>query len=619
MAGRGGCYLQSAVRQISIAAFVVLLAIAGCQHGPADPPADEKTSAAVKSRNSDDGTAAKVREPETEPPFQLVEIPPETSGIRFRHVSGNAADKPFPAANGSGVGALDYDLDGRRDLYFATGTSFPLDATRRGPVNRMYRNLGGWKFDDVSQQTGLDHNGYSSGIAVGDFDADGFPDVYVTCFGANRLYRNCGDGSFADVEMKADAGVFSTSAAFFDYDGDGLLDLYVCNYGTWSYERNRFCGDRSRGIRKFCSPKSLKPERDVLLRNEGDGTFRDVTAQAGLDKQIGRGQGVLATDVNGDGKIDLYLGNDIHPNFLYLNQGNGRFRDLSEASGTAYDSDGRMQAGMGVAGADVDRDGRWDLFVTNFDGEHSTLYLQSAGDVFNDVSSTSGIAAASKPWVGWGTAFVDFDLDGWKDLIVTNGHVDDNLKAFGQDSPYEQPALVWRNVRGRFRLLGESAGRYLRRPHAGRGLAVVDLDNDGAADVVVTHQDQPPALLRNVVKPRGGRGGRSITLRLVGTRSNRDAIGSRVVVASHTAPRVEQIQGGGSYLSAHDLRLTVAVEDGRPAIDVEITWPSGRRDALKGMTPGYQYDILEPSGGSSSSRPRLMKRPFQSSAQGPHL
>jgi prepilin-type processing-associated H-X9-DG protein len=361
-----------------VSACVALLTLAGCQRDEPVPTVSGRKSAAVSSKTGSDPDAASVRVavPQTEPPFRLVEIPSETSGIRFRHVSGNAKDKPFPAANGSGVGALDYDLDGRYDLYFATGTAFPLDRQRRDPINRMYRNLGEWRFDDVTGETGLGHNGFSSGIAVGDFDADGFPDVYVTCYGRNQFYRNCGDGTFENVGTNADGGDFSTSAAFFDYDGDGLLDLYVCNYGKWSYEQNRFCGDRTRGVRIFCSPKSLEPERDVLLRNQGDGTFHDATAEAGLDKQVGRGQGVLAADVNGDGHVDLYLGNDIHPNFLYLNQGNGRFRDASEASGTAYDGDGRMQAGMGVAGTDVDRDGRWDLFVTNFEGEHHTLFTR---------------------------------------------------------------------------------------------------------------------------------------------------------------------------------------------------------------------------------------------------
>jgi len=595
--------------------FAALLALVGCGRDDPDPPTHAQGPGKLPSKTV--ATAGSRRSAASQPSFQFVEMPSASTGVGFRHVSGNSMDKPFPAANGSGVGALDYDLDGRCDLYFATGTPFPLDRNRPSPINRAYRNLGGWKFEDVSRETGLGHNGYSSGIAVGDFDADGFPDVYVACFGTNQLYRNCGDGTFENVGThRADGGDFSTSAAFLDYDGDGLLDVYVCNYGKWSYETNRFCGDRKRNIRIFCSPKSLEPERDVLLRNEGDGTFRDATAEAGLDRQVGRGQGVLAADVNDDGKTDLYLGNDIHPNFLYLNEGGGRFRDVSESSGSAYDAKGAMQAGMGVAGADVNRDGRWDLFVTNFEREHNTLYLQSAGGFFHDVSATHGLAAAAKPWVGWGTAFVDFDLDGWKDLIVTNGHVDDNLKQMGQDSPYDHPALVWKNVRGRFQLLGESVGAYFRKPHPGRGLAVADLDNDGDLDVIITHQDQTPALLRNDVKVRGMRP-RSVTLRLIGTRSNRDAVGSRIVVASKTAPRIEQVQGGGSYLSAHDLRLIVAVADGETAVDVEIVWPSGRRDAVKQMLPGYQSDIVESTAGSPSSSRRLIRRPLPSSAQGP--
>jgi enediyne biosynthesis protein E4 len=541
--------------------------------------------------------------------FQLIEVPPERSGIAFVHVSGNAQDKPFPAANGSGVGALDFDLDGWYDLYFATGTSFPLDANRRTPSNRMYRNLGGWRFEDVSAATGLDYNGYSAGIAVGDYDSDGFPDVYVTCFGRNQLYRNQGDGTFENVSASVpDGGNFSTSAAFFDVDGDGLLDLYVCNYGNWSYEHNAFCGDRTRGVRTFCSPKSLEAERDVLLLNQGDGTFRDITVETGIDAVAGRGQGVLAADVNDDGRIDLYIGNDIHPNALSLNEGNLRFRDISELSGTAYDRSGRMQAGMGVAGADINRDGLWDLLVTNFEGEHHTLYLQSAPEIFHDVSEAHDIAAASRPWVGWGAAFVDFDLDGWKELIVANGHVDDNLKEMGGESPYEHPALIWKNDAGRFRSLGERAGSYFSRPHPGRGLATVDLDNDGDSDLVIVHQDQPPALLRNDgIAPRVVRD--SVVIRLIGTESNRDAVGTRVAIVSQIAPRIEQVQGGGSYLSAQDLRLIVAAENDDRQINVEIRWPSGRISSIAGMSVGEQYDVFEPP--TADEWPRFVRQQFK--------
>lgn len=573
--------------------WVTLCACGGCDFNSPGDGTPEITNPETNGEDAPVADPAAELSSEIESPIQFVEIPAAASGIDFQHVSGNATDKPFPAANGSGVGALDYDLDGLVDLYFATGAHFPLTGLPDSPTNQAYRNMGDWQFVNVTAQTRLELHRYSAGVAVGDYDSDGFPDVYVTCVGENQLFHNCGDGTFEEVAVVS-GGDFSTSSAFLDYDADGLLDLYVGNYGIWDYEHNAYCGDRSRNVRIFCSPKTLEPELDRLLRNEGDGTFRDVTTETGVDAANGRAQGVLATDVNGDGRIDLYLGNDSHPNFLFLNTAEGRFENATQLTGTAYDRHGQMQAGMGLAGADVDRDGQWDLFVTNFEGEYNTLYLQSSPDVFFDVSMTHGLAAASKTWVGWGTALADFDLDGWKDLIVTNGQVDDNLKAMGHDSPYEEPPLVWKNEAGRFRLLGESVGGYFRRLHPGRGLATADLDNDGALDVVIVHQDRQPTLLRNNVFAGPTPHVRSLAVRLVGTLSNRDAIGSRLVVASEGEPQIEQIQSGGSYLSSHDPRVILPIpESGQ--VDLEIVWPSGIRSLVTGLQASQQYDIIEPT------------------------
>ena len=514
------------------------------------------------------------------------------TGIDFKHVSGSSAEKPFPAANGSGLAAIDYDLDGWHDLYFATGRPFPLDSLETGPSNRIYRNLGGWKFRDVTTETGLGYFGYSAGLAVGDYNSDGFSDVFVCCYGADCLFQNQGDGTF----RKSDASVaderWGTSAAFFDYDADGLLDLYVCNYAKWTWETNEFCGDRVTGHRMYCSPRSVEPEPDALFRNLGNGSFEDVSQTAGLAERMARAQGVVAADVNGDGRTDLYIGNDLHPNFLFLNLGNGTFEDVSELSGAAYDYQGSAQAGMGVDCGDADRDGNSDLFVTNFADEHNAFYHNDGNGIFQDVSHQRGLAEESLPWVGWGTMFADFNLDGWLDVVVANGHVDDNRHLVGQDSKYAQPPLLWENNKGQFSCVGPSAGTYFARNHVGRGLALADFDKDGDYDFAVSHQDTSPALLRNDASGREEER-TSISLQLIGTVSNRDAVGSTIRAHAHGRTALHQVKGGGSYLSAHDLRQIIAT--GTDAdLEVEVQWPKGHRSILLGIKAGGHYRVVEP-------------------------
>lgn len=529
--------------------------------------------------------------------FWFTDVTAQT-GVDFRHCTGTNPEKPFPAANGSGLGALDYDLDGWIDLYFATGTPFPLDATRPRPVNRFYRNLGNWRFKDVTEHSGLGHNGYSAGVAVGDYDSDGFADVYVTCYGANCLFHNQGDGTFQRTEQSARVADdrWATSAAFLDYDGDGLLDLYVCNYAKWTWETNQYCGDRDRNLRVYCSPYSVEPEMDVLFRNRGDGTFEDVTSRAGVGDRAGRSQGVVAADLNGDGRIDLYVANDLNPNFLFLNAGDGTFRDATELSGVGYDALGQAQSSMGVEAADVDGDGRLDLFVTNFQDERNVLYRNGGGEWFDERSDQAGLTANSLPWVGWGTSLADFDLDGWPDIVVTNGHVDDIRSLTNGETSAALPPLAWRNIQGRFEFLGPKAGRYFAQRRPGRALIAADLDNDGDQDLVVGHQDEPPALLRNErLADQSPQRPPSIVVRLLGTRSNRDAVGSTITLQSDQTAVVQQVKGGGSYLSAPDLHRVFAVNPRATGLRLEIRWPNGERSTFSDIQSGRSYLAVEPA------------------------
>jgi hypothetical protein len=527
-----------------------------------------------------------------------------STGIDFVHVSGDSPEKPFPAANGSGLGMLDYDLDGFQDVLFLTGTPIPVDLNRKEPRNRIYRNRGSLRFEEVTVETGLGHAGFSAGLAVGDFNSDGFPDVYVTSYGSNSLFLNRGDGTFEEVGAKSGVAhdSWGASAACLDFDNDGLLDLYVCNYGKWSLESNPYCGDKARGVRVFCSPRTIEPVHDVLYRNLGDGRFENVTEALGLAKVAGRSQGVIAADFNNDGWTDLYVGNDLHANFLFLNRGGTQFESLGEQMGAAYDYVGNMQASMGVDAADVNGDGWLDLFVTNFEDEHNAYYENSRGEFFDEVAHQRGLARESLPWVGWGTLFADFDLDRRLDLIVVNGHVDNNRRELGQDSVYQQPPLIWKNVGNRFEFLGATAGKYFESRWCARGLSVGDLDNDGAQDVVIGHQDAAPAILHNRSGTRPKTAVRVVQLRLVGTRSNRDAVGARIVAKeSSGAPQVRIIRGGGSYLSALDLRQVFVTEANEP-LSVELSWPSGCRQTLEALQPGHQYVVIEPNPGETTPR-----------------
>jgi hypothetical protein len=532
-------------------------------------------------------------------PFRFTEIA-RTAGIDFVHVSGMTEAKHFPTAYGSGVAIFDFDNDGKLDVYFATLTFLPSGTVRTGP-NRLYRNLGNNRFQDATRASGLGYAGFCHGIVVGDIDNDGDQDVFLCNYGANVLYLNNGDGTFRDISRSAgiDRPGWSSGGAFLDYDNDGDLDLYVANYGYWKLpDDDRYCDaapfplmkDPPPKQRIYCSPKSIKPARHYLFRNNGDRTFTDVAEAAGFGRCDGRGLGVVAADLNEDGRIDLYVANDMCPNFVYFNRGDGTFEDATDTSGAGYDAAGQTRAGMGVDAEDVDGDGRADLFVTNYWNEPNSLFLNRGGGQFEERSRTSGMWHDSLLWVGWGCALADFDNDGWPDCFVANGHVDDNLERLGYDTPYAEPALLHRNRGGsRFQLATRQAGPYFDSDHLGRGLAAGDIDDDGDIDLVVNHKDGPPALLRNDTPMRH----HWIRLQLEGTRSNRDAVGARVEVEAGGRTITRQRKGGASLGSSHDPRLLIGIGEPDVARRVTIRWPSGRVDQYEGLRAQTSYRLRE--------------------------
>jgi len=548
---------------------------------------------------------------QTEPsPFRFAEIARE-AGIDFVHFSGMTAEKYFPTANGSGVAMFDYDNDGKLDLYFATATLLPLGTARKGP-NRLFKNLGDNKFQDVTESAGIGFAGFCHGIVVGDIDNDGDPDVFLCNYGANVLFLNNGDGTFRDISKSAgiDRPNWSSGGAFLDYDNDGDLDLYIANYGIWKLpEDDRFCGQlEPKRVRLYCSPFFIRPAKHQLYRNNGDLTFTDVYDQAilSIDSETkkprprtdGRGFAAVTADLNGDGLIDIYVANDLSPNFLFLNRGDGTFEDATESSGAAYDEKGQAQSGMGVDAEDVNGDGLPDLFVTNFANEYNTLHLNVVKGLFMDATSFYGLASDTMPFVGWGTALADFNNDGWPDNFVANGHVDDNRKEMGQNYEYAEPPLLFLNLQGkRFRLATRAAGSYFETRHVGRGAAFGDIDNDGDMDIVVNHKDAAPALLRNDTKTDN----HWVRLELQGTRSNRDAVGTRVEIKAGGRTIFRQRKGGYSLESANDPRLLIGVGPVGMVDKVTLRWPSGVVSTLEHLKTDRSYKVVEPVQGTAVS------------------
>ena len=587
---------------------ILLVATPGlaCRHDSAPPPIDAadpkgrvSTTIAVADPLADLAVSEALAGPSkpTEASTIRFRDASESSGITFRHRSGNGAEKHFPTANGSGVAMIDYDGDGKLDLYFATTRELPLDRPTESMGNRLYRNRGDGTFEDVTERAGVGFRGFTHGLAAGDVDGNGWPDLYLANLGGNVLYLNNGDGTFRDAGPGTGArcGLWTSGAAMFDYDADGHLDLYVSCYGKWSPDGERlFCGDVQKGIRTYCSPLSVTPERHFLLRNRGDGTFEDATERAGILRTDGRGMGIVAADLDRDGRIDIFVANDMGPNFLFLNKGDGTFEDLTESSGAAASESGTFQAGMGVDAEDLTGDGLPELFVTHFRDDYPTLYRNIDGRNFQDISSWAGIVKDSMTEVGWGTALADFDNDGLPDIMIVNGHVDDNLPALGRDIPQAERSKVWRGRGdGRFAHVGDP-GPFFAADHVARGAAFGDLDDDGDLDVVISLMDGRPAILMNESERHPW-----IRLELLTGKSPRPAIGAAVEV--HAGGRVihRQLKGGASYHSANDPRLLVGLGASDRVDRIDIRWPSGTRSTLTDPAPNRTHRVVEPAGAES--------------------
>ena len=524
-------------------------------------------------------------------------------GIDFRHQRGASAQKHLVETMGSGCALLDYDGDGRLDVLLINGGRTPDSPPFEPRAHALYRNPGGGRLEEVTREAGLDlPAGYGMGVAVSDYDNDGDPDLYLTHFGPNRLYRNNGDGTFSDVTGRAGvAGAeWSTGAAFFDYDRDGAPDLYVVNYLDATFERNPPC--EMKGIRAYCHPRHFAGVPDRLYRNLGDGRFGDVSRSSGILNPEGKGLGVVAADFDGDGWVDLYVANDSVRNVLLRNKGDGTFSDVTLLSGTGYNSQAQAEAGMGVDAADYDGDSLLDIFVTNYDLETNALYRYQGNWLFGDERWRSGLARKDRFLLGFGAGFLDFDNDGDRDLLVVNGHVVDNIERIQPDLSHPQPDQLFENRGGRFVEHGPFYRWSSRQPRVGRGAALGDIDNDGDIDVLISNCGAEPTLLINRVGARRN----WIQLRLTGTDSSRDAVGTRLTLTTAEGEQSDQITGGGSYLSASDLRAHFGLGEAARVEEIRIRWPSGKEEVLKDIPANRILHVTEgrPSEFSTVPGPR---------------
>jgi enediyne biosynthesis protein E4 len=517
----------------------------------------------------------------------------EAAGIHFQQNNGSYGGKFLPETLGSGCAFLDYDADGWQDILLVNAMDWPGHKRQRTTM-KLYRNNRNGTFTDVTKVAGLAIEMYGMGVAVGDYDNDGFPDIFISCVGQSHLFRNTGKGTFADVTKTsglAGKEALSTSAMWFDYDRDGFLDLLVCNYVRWSAESDVFCSLDGKN-KSYCTPEAYRGETCWLYHNRGDGTFEDVTATSGIFDRSSKSLGVAMLDYDQDGWPDILVANDTQPNKLYRNLRNGKFKDVALEAGLAFSSEGKARAGMGVDVGDFDNSGRPGIVITNFDNEMIGLY-RITGKGYDDIAMQTGLGAASRNTLGFGCAFFDANLDGLLDIAVANGHIDETVRNIRGNVGYAQPAQLFQNIGGgKFRDVATNIGGGYDQPKVGRGLAVGDYDRDGDLDILLTTNNGPAYLYRNdlLVKNKG------IRFRLVGTKSNRDAIGATVRIFLNGQVQTAIVRSGSSYLSQSELPVLFGLGQHDRIDRVVVDWPSGQSQEHPLVQSGGAYQITENNG-----------------------
>ena len=524
------------------------------------------------------------------------EIPAAKTGISWQHVNGRSPEYYLPETTGAGCAFLDYDNDGWVDIYLVNSGKCDFFSPDPPLRNALYKNNHDGTFTDVTEKAGVGAGGYGMGVAVGDYNSDGLPDLYVTQYGNSILYRNNGDGTFTDVTRAAGVSApgWGTSAVWFDYDNDGKLDLFVCRFADFDKSKHVFCGNEQTGKRFNCSPRSYPSAHSWLFHNNGDGTFRDVSKESGIAQFLGKAWGVVATDINNDGWMDLFVANDTVQNYLYVNNQNGTFSEIGLEAGVAFSQDGRERGGMGVDSADIDQDGWQDLFVANVDQEMYSIYRNNHDLTFEDLAGATGLGRTTLLMSGWGVKYFDYDNDGNLDLFIVNGHPDDKIEEHSSHVNYLEPLLLFHNNGRTLQNVSDQAGPIFQRNLAARGMAVGDFDNDGAVDVLVAVNGGAPLLLKN----NAVAGNHWLGLKLVGRKCNIDAIGAKVTWSAGSLTRSLFKTGGGSFLSSHDPRMVLGLGSNARVDRLVVRWPfpSGKVETFKDLQADRYVTLVEGEG-----------------------